>query len=137
MILKILDDRLLYFNPGRGLDFMRLNRYFHFMDHHPGVTGGRINRFADFSGLARIDMDTATLQAIAEIRGVTTATHKPAKVVHYSSQPLGLDIAKLFETFFRSAKIQLRALDDLDSALKWLGATDLKGTILELAKELD
>jgi hypothetical protein len=136
MILKILDDRLLYCNPGRSLDFMRLNRYFQFMDHHPGVTEGRVNRFADFSGLERIDIDSATIQAIAEIRGVTTATHKPAKVVHYSNRPLGFDIARMFEAFFRSGKIQLRAMDDLDKALKWIGATDLKATIVGLEGEI-
>jgi hypothetical protein len=132
MILQILENRILYFNPGRSLEFGKLNRFFTFMDHHSGVTGGGINRFSDFSAIERIDMDPESIQAISGIRSVTTATQHPSKAVIYSSHPLGLELARMFETFFHSARIQLRALDDLDGALAWIGAADLKGIIEQL-----
>jgi hypothetical protein len=132
MILKILDNRILYFNPGRSLEFGKLNQFYHFMDHHPGVTGGRIHRFSDYSAILRMDMDPESIQAISDIRSVTTATQRPSKAVIFSSQPLGFDIANMFATYFISGPVQLRAMRDLDEALAWLGAGDLKDTILEL-----
>lgn len=135
MILQILDDRLFYFNPGQSLDFGKLNRAHNFVDHHPAITGGRIKRFSDFSGLVRIDMDPESIQAVSSIRSVTTATQHPSKAVIYSSKPLGLEVARLFETFFLSDKIQVRALDDLDEALAWICAADLKETILQLGRD--
>lgn len=132
MILIILDYRILYFNPGRSLEAPKLDQYFHFIDHHPGVTRGHINRFADFSGVERVDVDASSMQSIAAIRSVTAAKPRSSKAAFFSSRPLGFDTAKMFETFFQSKIIHLRAMDNLDKALVWLGATDLKKSIRDL-----
>jgi len=134
MILQILDKRILYFNPGRSLDFGKLNRFYTFMDRHPGVLAGDIDRFSDYSSLSRLDIYPEGVRAISEVRSVTTGTQMPSKAVLYSSQPLGLEVARMFETFFHSDRIQLRAMDDLDAALAWLEATDLKGLIAQLGR---
>lgn len=38
----------------------------------------------------------------------------------------------MYAAFFISQTVQLRAMDNLDEALAWLGAADLKETILQL-----
>jgi hypothetical protein len=134
MILITLDNRILYFNPGRSLDALKLNEYFHSMDHRPGYAAGHINRFVDFSGLERIDVDASVAHSISAIRSLADASQRPSKAVLFSSQPLGLNIARMFETCFLSDPIQLRTMDNLDVALEWLEATDLRGSILGLRR---
>jgi hypothetical protein len=75
------------------------------------------------------------IRAIFEVRSVTTASGgEPSKAVFYSSRPLGLEVVRMFETFFHSDRIQLRVMDDLDGALAWLDA-DLKGIIEQLGND--
>jgi len=138
MIIQILDNRLLYFNPGTILSTLKLTRYFEYLESHPGVIDGRVNRFVDYDCVRRVDMDADIVASVSSIRTVTTESHNPSKAAIYSSQPLGYGIARMHEAFFLSSHIQLRAMHSMDQALAWLGVADLKETILQLqAKSSD
>jgi len=132
MIIQILDHRLLYFNPGTTLDALKLSRFFEHLDHLPAMAAGRLNRLTDFSSLTRVEMDDAYLQSVSEIRGAVAEYQQPYKVALFSDQPFGLRTAQMYAAFFLSQTVQLRAMDNLDEALAWLGAADLKETILQL-----
>jgi hypothetical protein len=132
MLLITLEDRILYFNPGRRLDPFKLNKFFQAVDHHPGVAAGRLNRFADFSILERVDVDASIVRYFTKIRSAAAATQRPSKAVLFSNQPLGLELAWMLETHLLSDHIQCRAMHNFDEALEWLHAGDLKASILNL-----
>lgn len=134
MIIDILENRLLYCNPGASIDASKLNRYYGFIAAHPEVVRDSLNRFIDFSGLVRFDMNPGHFRTITEMRSVLAQSLRLSRAVLYSDQPVGFEAARFCAGFLVTQNIHTQAIADLENALAWLGAADLKVRILKLQR---
>jgi hypothetical protein len=124
MVLTILHDRLLYFNPGAVLNASRANEYQLFVRIHLFGKEDRINRLTDFSHLQKVDLGDTFRQSVEIIRHVLSESLGSAKAAIFSSRPLGLDMADFCET------AELQVMDTLQEALEYLEAADLLDDVL-------
>lgn len=136
MFVEILDQRLIYFNPGRVLSNHVLMSFFAKMDPMPEVRQGRFNILSDHSQIERVELTSEKYRDWALNRQQALHSHQPYKVAIFSSTKLGFGMGRMFESVFNDNKgpVSFMVFSDLDQTLHWLKAADLKQRIISLGK---
>ncbi len=137
MIIEILDERILYFNPGLVLNNHAILVLFAKIDAMPEIKAGQLDIFADHSQVQRVELSSEHYREWALNRQEAAIKHQPYKVAIYSSEKLGFGMARMFESLFTTQEmpVSLKAFGQLDQALDWLGTPNLKENIISLGEQ--
>lgn len=136
MLFEILDQRLIYYNPGRVLNNDVIMTFLSKVDPMPEMVNGQFNILIDHSLIQRVELSNDSYRNWALTRQKVDKDQQPYKVAIYSSSQLGFGMARMFEAFHSSVEtpVLFSVFSDLDEALDWLEAGRLKKRILSLSK---
>lgn len=83
--------------------------------------GHQANRFCDFSGVEKFELDYKGLSALRDYRVSYLHNHVGVKLVMYSRSPLGYAMSRMYQTLMEGKGIDILVTKELPEAAAFLG----------------
>jgi hypothetical protein len=84
------------------------------------------NRFCDLTGIERIHLGLADVEALAARRSAYNPNLIQVKSAFLAANPLTLAIVGLYDALLKSSRIDVRSFQSVESAARWLGVEPIK-----------